>query len=53
MKLSALRPLRWFGLVECREVGEAVEEASWRKSALFDRFLRFRADPVRTDGPLH
>ena len=32
-----LRPLWWFGLVECAEDGEDLEAASWRKSALFDR----------------
>ena len=48
-----LRPLWWFGLVECREVGEDLEDASWRKSALFDRFLRFSTDLVRTEGSMH
>ena len=48
-----LRPLYWFGLVECAEDSEDLEEASWRKSALFDRFLRFSTDVVRTEGSLH
>ena len=48
-----LRPLWWFGLVECREVGEDLEDASWRKSALFDRFLRFSTDLVRRAGSMH
>ena len=48
-----LRPLWWFGLVECVGDGEDLEDASWRKSALFDRFLGFDADVVRTEGSLH
>ena len=48
-----LRPLLWFGLVECRADGEDLEDASWRKCALFDRFLRFSTDLVRTEGSLH
>ena len=48
-----LRPLWWFGLVECRERGEDLDDASWRKSALFDRFLGFGTDLARTEGPLH
>ena len=48
-----LRPLWWFGLVECRERGEDLDDASWRKSALFDRFLHFGTDLVRTVGPVH
>ena len=48
-----LRPLWWFGLVECRERGEDLDGASWRKSALFDRFLGFGTDLARTEGPLH
>ena len=48
-----LRPLLWFGLVECRADGEDLEDASWRKCALFDRFLRFLTDLVRTEGSLH
>ena len=49
----ALRPLWWFGLVECVGDSEDLEDASWRKSALFDRFLGFDADVVRTEGSLH
>ncbi len=48
-----LRPLWWFGLVECDEDGEDLEAASWRKSVLFDRFLGFDTDLVRTEGSLH
>ena len=48
-----LRPLWWFGLVECTKDGEDVEAASWRKSVLFDRFLRFDASVVRTEGSVH
>ena len=48
-----LRPLWWFGLVECVGDGEDLEAASWCKSALFDRFLGFDADVVRTEGSLH
>ena len=48
-----LRPLWWFGLVECVEDGEDLEAASWRKSALFDRCLRFDASVVRTEGSVH
>ena len=48
-----LRPLYWFGLVECAGDGEDLEAASWRKSALFDRFLGFGTDLVRTEGSLH
>ena len=36
-----LGPLRWFGLVECREPEGLRESRCWRKSALFDRFLSF------------
>ena len=42
-----------FGLIECREQREDLEDASWRKSALFDRFLAFGRDLARTGGPLH
>ena len=48
-----LRPLYWFGLVECAGDGEDLEAASWRKSELFDRFLGFGTDLVRTEGSLH
>ena len=48
-----LRPLLWFGLVECREEGDNIEDAHWRKSALFDRFLRFSPALARTAGLLH
>ena len=48
-----LRPLWWFGLVECREQGEDLDDASWRRSVLFDRFLSFGTDLARTAGSLH
>ena len=48
-----LRPLWWFGLVECREHGEDLDDANWRKGVLFDRFLRFATDLARTAGPVH
>ena len=48
-----LRPLWWFGLVECREQGEDLDDASWRKGVLFDRFLSFGTDLARTAGSLH
>ena len=48
-----LRPLWWFSLVECRVQGEDLDGASWRKSVLFDRFLSFGTDLVRTAGSLH
>ena len=35
-----LDPLRWFGLVECREEDVPIE-MRWRKTALFDRLLSF------------
>ena len=53
--LRVLRPLRWFGLVECRD-----EDASrrgggmWRKAPLFDRFLQFDPNVVRSaEGTVH
>ena len=48
-----LRPLWWFGLVGCRERGEGLDDGSWRKGALFDQFLNFGTDLVRTVGPVH
>ena len=48
-----LRPLLWFGQVERRENGVDLDAASWCKSALFDRFLDFDADLVRSEGSLH
>ena len=51
--LRVLRPLWWFGLVECREQGVDLDDARWRKSALFDRFLNFGTDLVRSVGALH
>ena len=48
-----LRPLRWFGLVECRQDPTSEFRAFWRKRALVDRFLRFDARVVRTEGSVH
>ena len=43
--LRVLRPLRWFGLVECRgENATRRGHGEWRKTTLFDRFLEF--DPA-------
>ena len=40
--LRLLRPLRWFGLVECRgEDATRTGHGEWRKTPLFDRFLQF------------
>ena len=40
--LRLLRPLRWFGLVECRgEDATRTGHGEWRKTALFDRFVQF------------
>ena len=36
-----LGPLRWFGLMQCREPRGTGEVRRWRKTALFDRFLSF------------
>ena len=35
-----LCPLRWFGLLECRQQENSFDVV-WRKRALFDRFLSF------------
>ncbi len=48
-----LRPLRWFGLLEYRDGPAAFIPGSWRKCALFDRFLQFATGVVRTEGALH
>ena len=34
-------------------LAEPHRDASWRKSALFDRFLNFGTNLVRTEGSLH
>ena len=40
--LRVRRPLRWFGLVECRgEDATRRGHGVWRKTPLFDRFVRF------------
>jgi hypothetical protein len=50
MEARILRPLTWFGLLECRaETGSApVEGHLYRKTPLFDRFLKFN---VQIEGP--
>ena len=48
-----LRPLLWFGLLECREAPDDEARSMWRKSALFDRFLRFDRALVKPVGALH
>ena len=53
--MRVLRPLLWFGLVEREvEAGDTSREGgTWRKTPLFDRFLRFHPNLAGTAGPLH
>ena len=53
--MRVLRPLLWFGLVERKvEAGDTSREGgTWRKTPLFDRFLRFHPNLAGTAGPLH
>ena len=51
--LRVLRPLLWFGLLECREDPVFRDKGVWRKTALFDRFLAFDTKLPRTDGTVH
>ena len=45
--LRLLRPLRWFGLVECRgEDATRRGHGMWRKTPLFDRFVEFDPELV-------
>ena len=47
--LRLLRPLRWFGLVECRgEDATRRGHGEWRKTPLFDRFVQFDPELVGT-----
>ena len=47
--LRLLRPLRWFGLVECRgEDATRTGHGEWRKTPLFDRFVQFDPNLVGT-----
>ena len=47
--LRLLRPLRWFGLVECRgEDATRTGHGEWRRSPLFDRFVQFDPDLAGT-----
>jgi hypothetical protein len=50
MEARILRPLTWFGLIESRlETGSGpMEQHLYRKTFLFDRFLRFN---VQIEGP--
>jgi len=50
MEARILRPLKWFGLIESRvKTGSwPLEEHLYRKTFLFDRFLRFN---VQIEGP--
>ena len=50
MEARMLRPLTWFGLLECRlETGSGpVEGHLYRKTTLFDRFLKFN---VQMEAP--
>ena len=34
-------------------IGEALDDANWCKSTLFDRFLNLGTDLVRTVGSVH
>ena len=47
-----LDPLRWFGLVECREE-DVPFQMRWRKTALFDRFLSFNVRHVDRGSARH
>ena len=51
--LRLLRPLLWFGLLECRKDPVFRDKGVWRKTALFDRFLTFDTKLPRTDGTVH
>ena len=51
--LRVLRPLRWFGLLECREDPVFRDRGVWRKTPLFDRFLTFDTNLSRTGGTVH
>ena len=53
--MRVLRPLLWFGLVERNvEPGDTSREGgTWRKTPLFDRFLRFHPNLAGAGGPLH
>ena len=58
LEARILRPLYWFGLVECRGEDEATGAGTgmshaWRKSSLFDRFLSFEVRLEDTGVVLH
>jgi hypothetical protein len=50
MDARILKPLMWFGLLDSRREGMtgATEHRLYRKTALFDRFVKFR---VKVEGP--
>jgi hypothetical protein len=54
-ELRALRPLEWFGLVERQQAPteDPAPPARYRKSALFDRLLRFHVPVETAAGPRH
>ena len=51
METRILRPLTWFGLLEQRGEGTAgpLEQRLYRKTLLFDRFLKFN---VKVERPV-
>ena len=51
--LRVLRPLRWFGLLACREDAVFRDKGVWRKTPLFDRFLTFDTKLSPKNGTLH
>jgi hypothetical protein len=57
MERHILRPLRWFGLLEARDVekrpDDPVPRRLWRKTALFDRFLSFEIQLPSRNAPRH
>jgi hypothetical protein len=54
METRILRPLLWFGLLECRHDaplgGRYGGRHFFRKSALFDRFLQFDVEIERVSS---
>ena len=57
MEARVLRPLLWFGLLEHRRDAHPDPRYGgrdfYRKSALFDRFLRFDVETERVSSPLN
>ena len=57
MVTRVLRPLTWFGLMECMEPADRPKPAwgslrLYRKSRLFDRLLSFDVQTRMPSGPL-